>query len=57
MGRLDDAGDAAIVGETIFTAIGANKFDPSTRSQGISHDLEVVDPDTNFSARLRMQCY
>lgn len=57
MWRLDNTGNAAFVGKTLFTAIGANELDPPTRSHGISHDLEVVDPDTNFSARLWMHCY
>jgi hypothetical protein len=52
MWRLDDTGNSAFVGETFFTAIGANEFDPPTRSQSISHDLEVVNADTNFAHTL-----
>ncbi|MNU04629.1 hypothetical protein D3C86_2049450 [compost metagenome] len=54
MGRLNDAGDAALVGKGIFTAIHSDEPDPLTRPQCISLDPEVVDSDANFSVRVRM---
>lgn len=57
MWRLDNSRDAAFVGETIFTAIGANELDPPTRSQSVSLDPEVVDSDSDFPARLWMHGY
>jgi len=38
----------------ISAAIGAYEFESLTRSQGISLDPEVVNPDNNFSARIGM---